>query len=595
MISANHEFSCRDQLLGGAVNLRNICLPSLLWQAFASLLLIMSERALCYQENPGPPILSAQRLAEQRIEAIVSGFDQDALVFVSFTPPTVADVRLPGTPFVAKSITLGQNRSSSQYVSALITVLTRSGNISTAAKNAITLAMKPFAIEVAIEEQRLPEGYESPRNKQQNQRKTELAEQRSWDERVRKEQQKWLAQQEATRLEELRKNSRQDSTRFEDLRKVLSQDGVSKEIPKIMRSGLTKLDKFGENLRWSAFVLAAFSLFVLGLFGITHVRKSKSMGEYASKISEAIGGISIGASAPAALGFEASSGRAGAHEPARASAAESDSDREALAELSKASIISLMTDCYWAEQDQYAAYLWKRLSIPRRNEVCREVPYLSEYAKFVAALGEQNLNMAQHPYYLDPLVLTHVSQDDLTVAIRKNPEILTRLSPIRLDNLRLSAIERITLEQQAESSGRTIDALNLLPSKLRVAKRRNKIRVASVDEEKALAKMSDLPISFKEATISWVWSRALTDEELRSVLEKFGARELAGAWVAPTEILERMLQHLPARKRDLVLSLIARQVPSRNQTHEAVHNEIISYIRGKELPAGLPKILPNAG
>lgn len=253
-----------------------------------------------------------------------------------------------------------------------------------------------------------------------------------------------------------------------------------------------------------------------------------------------------------------------------------------ISDLPKAGALELLKDCYWSQSDNYAAYIWRRLKKSDVKEMLDADKDLVAYGRFLASLPETDLGFHKDSYYLNPLPLSKVSNDDLRKAIGKNLEMVSHLSPIRMRNLKLSAIEKVKIVDSKEMDSKKL--LDLLattkPSEPRRLPSSFKIEVQTVDDERDLMAQASLSFQIKEQAVSWIWSKDVEDKKLEEIFKNYSAQDLALAWVGPDEVLERLKKLVPEKKFGLMQSYMEKARPNRHSpVFKEIHRRILDSQR----------------
>jgi len=256
-----------------------------------------------------------------------------------------------------------------------------------------------------------------------------------------------------------------------------------------------------------------------------------------------------------------------------------------LNELSMEGLIALLMDCYWSREDSYAAFVWNRLKLERREAILGSMQDLDEYILFLSGISEVDRGYASDPYFITPLAINESDNVSLTEAIRSEPSLLNRISSIRLQYLDLSASERISLRKDAEGLDAGLASPRLEKSEPRDLRRKMVIKVNSIEEEQRLASMDEIDLETKEEVQTLIWAEGLSDPDLESILNQFSARDLAEAWVGPEDLLSKFSKMLPLRKLQLLENYLKKDPGSRNsQSYLAMHKMIVAYLRQAEHP-----------
>ncbi len=260
--------------------------------------------------------------------------------------------------------------------------------------------------------------------------------------------------------------------------------------------------------------------------------------------------------------------------------------------LSLESAIALLSDCYWAEEDIYAAYLWKRFSVEKRQGILKSKPDLKVYCNSISEMNPRNLNFHQDPYYIDPLKLDHINNEDLTRLVKKNPELFNFLPSLRTENLNLEVKEKLNFiakDKEINVQNIEMQLQNISPSKPRVIAKQARIKISTTEEEEQALALENINLQIKENIVILGWALELNDEELDQILNKFTAPDLASAWVSTDSVLEKLKNVLPEKKQSLVASYLERQKPSRTSpAFKRLHREIMNALYSRESqPDGL--------
>lgn len=226
-----------------------------------------------------------------------------------------------------------------------------------------------------------------------------------------------------------------------------------------------------------------------------------------------------------------------------------------------ASLRELFADCYWCERDGSAAWLWKKVPAETRAELMKSAPFMKDYcASFLTAEPEETAHH-EHPFYLDPTPLSAVSQEDLADAVRAQPSLWHRLSPLRQQNLPLSLEEKLKAMQ-------SVPAKAAPPSKAsapRALQPKPAWGQLTVDDETAVFRNPDLiPAPLRPHVKSLVWLARKDQPSIQRALSKYDARALAAAWVGPDEVLKKLESALPEKKLKLLETYRERTPAARN-------------------------------
>jgi len=274
-----------------------------------------------------------------------------------------------------------------------------------------------------------------------------------------------------------------------------------------------------------------------------------------------MGLVSFSAFLGAILFFKSknSEGQAEKKEPAQTVA----SSWEGYTEDSWAAILS---DCYWCEEDAYAAFLWQKVPSAQKKYVITSTAFLSKYLENVISIEGLNKDYFKHPYYLNPMSVNHLDNKTVTEMVRKHPSLLSRLSPMRRIALRFTAVERVRVEQEAALKAGAPDLMRLPADRERHFQPETLIPFVNIQEEEELLKIKDLSIELKARIPSLQWLCELSPDSRMSLLDSMSLRELAHAWVGPKAVLDVLSSNLPRHRKMELQGYLREIVPSREST-----------------------------
>lgn len=260
---------------------------------------------------------------------------------------------------------------------------------------------------------------------------------------------------------------------------------------------------------------------------------------------------------------------------------EENNTKELINEMPLEGLKNLIADCYWSQLDGYAANLWSKISLPNRKNLIESLPYLKEYAQYLQSKNPEFATFHQDSYYLKPLPLELIGNDELTELVKREKSIKTLLSRIRANHLNLSVKERIEEPQEEISSTQCKRHFEKIkPSPLRKLSSSEWIQIRNISEEEELISLSNLGINQKEKIPTLAWLSDLKKESLQDILKKFTAAELATAWIGPPSILTRISECLPEKKMELITSYTGKIKPSRNSpVFKTLHQTSIENLR----------------
>lgn len=240
-----------------------------------------------------------------------------------------------------------------------------------------------------------------------------------------------------------------------------------------------------------------------------------------------------------------------------------ENDQNDIQMLSDKSIEALMSDCYWCEKDQYAAWLWRNLNPTQKMNLVKTWKYGNQYVKTLVGLQALHLDYHSHPYYLNPIAISLVSQGDLSDWLKNEPSGWQIISPMRQETSKLNLEEKISC---IESEPKALDAMTIPPD----SQQGRAIQVQAIfgtidleDENKILENPEMVPDSLKASIPTLVWLAQIETEPRSELLSRLNAEEVATAWIGPEAVLEKISEVLPERKKKIVESYRERIKPSR--------------------------------
>lgn len=237
-------------------------------------------------------------------------------------------------------------------------------------------------------------------------------------------------------------------------------------------------------------------------------------------------------------------------------------------DLPLAGIMALLADCYWCEEDGYAHFIWSRLPVERRLEVMEKSALDATYFRHIRGSAAKNLGFHLDPYYLKPVAMNHLSQEDIGNWLKKNSDAVAALSPLRLRSLPLNLEDRLKFLASGNDKG-----LDARSAKLKLPERPSELRqlsaqlqvsqITEADELFAFKNPKRVPDSVKGSipTLAWLALRPLEDR--KAILERLDARDLAQAWAGPKEVLDLLTEALPAAKAKMLQSYLESVKPDR--------------------------------
>ncbi|MFM8270044.1 MAG: hypothetical protein ACKN9V_07630 [Pseudomonadota bacterium] len=244
------------------------------------------------------------------------------------------------------------------------------------------------------------------------------------------------------------------------------------------------------------------------------------------------------------------------------------------------SLTSVLSDCYWCEEDRYASLLWKQIPVEQRKSVVNGAAFLSRYIENVMNLDGQNKQYLEHPYYLNPMSINHLDNKTLTDMTQKHPGLLTKLSPMRRNYLSLSACERVRAELEAGSKASAPDLMRLPADSERGFETLNPIVLRSVREEEEVLNLKGITLEMKRRIPSLQWFCELSNENKAAVLDAMTTKELASAWIGPGNVLDILNASLSKRRKEELKTMLSEVEPSRDSSgFKKLHSMVIEALK----------------
>lgn len=240
---------------------------------------------------------------------------------------------------------------------------------------------------------------------------------------------------------------------------------------------------------------------------------------------------------------------------------------------SQESLIAILSDCYWCEQDEYASFIWKGLSISKRGEIIIKETLPAVYFQKIVKLEPKDLHKQDDPYYLSPLPIEHLDNNDLLNLVKEESYDVESFSSLRREHFPTGLQER--LQMALKKVGKKADH-NFLKKQPASPKRHllagDIFRFVDTLEEEEVLKTPGVSLDLMKSFPSLGWLLHCPDEKISLILDSFSARELASAWIAPQYVLLRLTESLSPKKNELLQATLLKVEPSRDSL---VYNQII--------------------
>lgn len=222
-------------------------------------------------------------------------------------------------------------------------------------------------------------------------------------------------------------------------------------------------------------------------------------------------------------------------------------------EMDIESINELLMDCYWSQKDQYANYIWSKVSMATKKELLTKSSYLVDYISFLEDVTPENLGKELESYYMKPLNLAHLSNEEVKGLVFKFTGFFNSLSSIRKESIDVSASERLDLMSQEKAAHFEIPSEK---SSARKLVKKVLIFPKSVEEEMELFDSDKLNEDQKKSIVSLHWLSELSKDDVANILSSFTAKQIASVWIGPEAVLTKIEKCIPPKKLKLVKSYI---------------------------------------
>lgn len=296
---------------------------------------------------------------------------------------------------------------------------------------------------------------------------------------------------------------------------------------------------------WSQFfamVMAGLLLIGGALMFLVHQRQLKEFKLQLSALTTAIS-ESSSSSTPTVSQAEAKAA-------AISTTGKSDDERSQLEKMPAPSLKELFADCYWCEEDGYAAWLWLQITNEQRKELLGKLPFMKVYSLFFQGLATHNYSYHQHPYYLDPSNFSELSQETVCEMVKADSGRWHQLSPMRQQSLPLSFEEKLAALQTKPSAFKAEVSKKSEPRVLNPKPTWGEVSIS--DEHAIFQNPAMVPESMRVHVKSLVWLAQRDDNFIQNILTKYDARGLASAWIGPDEVLKKLESQLPEKKLKLL-------------------------------------------
>jgi hypothetical protein len=347
-------------------------------------------------------------------------------------------------------------------------------------------------------------------------------------------------------------------------------DGVTKSFERTEKN----ITQFFEKVQVFVFSGAAFLLVLMGAFValIAHVIK-KNIGYQLQGLREIHEDTAGGSNAMMSAGSSANA-LADQSSAANVSAKSIEDSQgtlaQALRSLSPESSVALMADAYWSQEDEYASWIWTHFSQSQKRLLLDTWEPGFAYAEYLCSVTPMPRNYHLHPIYEQASELNMTSNIDLVELLKSREDMWFNISPLRREHLTMDfnlllSTQRLEGQrgngERSRSGGVKKDYPKSHVRKLNLGLK--KIELSEKEEALLPSLSANLTMEQKRQFPSWVWLNKHSDEYCKDLLSKYSAQELASCWVGPADVMTRMSNLMPERKRKIVLSISQNGEPRR--------------------------------
>jgi len=232
-------------------------------------------------------------------------------------------------------------------------------------------------------------------------------------------------------------------------------------------------------------------------------------------------------------------------------------------ELRDDQILALFGDCYWSQQDEYAAWLWQSLRAEQRNKLFKSWKQGHGYLMSLQHVPPvfKNFHLSAQ---LNNVVPTHlVASADLKKILMKNPSWIPFVGELRTKELFASLEDQVLMLKSRHSGfdeSKRASFIEVLAATSSVnldrgralADSREKIVLSSSDEESVFKNPNRIPVELRHKFRGLVWLALTPGEVVARVLQLYSAQELAEVWVGSQLVLAKLAESIPEAKMQIV-------------------------------------------
>jgi hypothetical protein len=487
------------------------------------------------------------------LQNLVREVDASAYVIVKATEKKrTGKVRMPGTPFILNDVEIAGSGGDAGYARINVTVFSTYGTLPKGAQSILRRVAENYAEKVELTVESLPADFLAAQNKLSSDIRKEshssTGEAKAWEKKF---------------------------------AEVLTQISELIQKGKQLASELSQIEFKSAKFIALGVVIASSLLFLLLVALLIGMQRRRN-----TLLETGLNGVKSALE-------QGGHGSAQEQRPtiaqasaphAQIQAASFSNDGKSLAAIPEDGVLALLSDCYWSHQDNYGAFLWRRISAERKISLLKRMPALNDYGRFLVGHAEEDLGMDQDPRYLQPLPLWNLDMMELTEFTRSNPGIISRLSPLRLSALSLRPTERIALYASSEIvQGQLTPSLPETKSPARPLKQALLIEIHSDEDELEILGMQGISLAIIAQVPSLGWLLQLPAENIAEILKSLSARDIASAWIGPSSILNEISKHIAEKKLEMMKSQLERVMPSRESpVFLFIHQRAVEEIRRRQ-------------
>jgi hypothetical protein len=221
--------------------------------------------------------------------------------------------------------------------------------------------------------------------------------------------------------------------------------------------------------------------------------------------------------------------------------------------LSQSALEGVLADCYWCHQDSYAAWLWSAMSPAQREGIFASKLVDREYLRWIQSLPREKMEEHLNPVYLSPPALHRISQTDMARWVERFPVGFHVLSPMRQKTLPISLKTRLACAAENLDEKTKVPAFPDKESPKRVLQVIQQFGDLTQEDETTLLHNPLLVSeSLRPQIRSLVWLALKPLETRQKILSEHSAEALAAAWWGSPEVLARLQEALPEKKRQML-------------------------------------------